>query len=92
MVERDEHVVGVLAHHHGVALAERSSAHILTAESNVEACHMWSTAKHSVILELQQESSSILTLREQRAKSQGFSCGPVQLASFFQLLQPSLSP
>lgn len=38
MVERDVHVVGVLAHHHGVALTERASSHVLTTDSNVEAC------------------------------------------------------
>lgn len=38
MVERDVHVIGVLAHHHGVALTERASSHILTTDSDVEAC------------------------------------------------------
>lgn len=38
MVEGDVHVIGVLAHHHGVALAERASSHILAADPNVEAC------------------------------------------------------
>lgn len=39
VVERNKGVVGVLAHHHGVALTEGAAAHVLPADSNVEACN-----------------------------------------------------
>lgn len=39
VVERDVHVVGLLTHHHGVSLAERASAHILSADANTKTCN-----------------------------------------------------
>lgn len=38
MVQRDERVVSVLTHHHGVSLTERASSNILSADSNIKAC------------------------------------------------------
>lgn len=39
VVQGDVHVIGVLAHHHGVPLAERASSNVLSADSDIEACN-----------------------------------------------------
>lgn len=45
VVQWDVHVVRLLTHHHGVSLAERAPAHVLSANADVKACD--STFKHN---------------------------------------------